>query len=165
MLEKVKEVIKKDILEILTKVMASNNLLNIKVGRNTIYPDSDLFKQLKLMTRNDGDLVYDLMLNDYVKYIEAGRRPYDRVSNRKEAWKHPHGKFPPVEPIVRWARKNGIDTDNTTIYLIRRSIAAYGIRPRPFLDEFFEKIGDEFETNWSVEIFNSITKKLDDFFK
>lgn len=151
MLEKVKDIIKKDILELLTKVMASNNLLNVKVGRNTIYPDSDLFKQLKLMTRNDGDLVYDLMLNDYVKYIEDGRKP--------------HSKFPPVEPIVRWARKNGISTNNTTIYLIRRSIAEDGIRPRPFLDDFFKKMDNEFDKNWSDEIFNSITKKLDDFFK
>lgn len=140
-----------DILEIARMILESNNLINNKVGRNTIAPDSDLYKDLKVLARDDGDIVFDLMLNDYLVFIESGRRA--------------GAKFPPVEPIVRWAKKRGIPTDNSTIFLIRRAISRDGISPRPFMAYIFEEMDERWDNEWSDKIFDKIMERIDNFFK
>ena len=138
----------KDIMDIVRVVMESNLLDNHKVGRNTII-SSDIYKNLQVITKNDGDLVFDILLNDYLTYIESGRRK--------------GAKMPPVEPIVRWARSRGIPTDNSTIYLIRRAISRDGIAPRPFMATVMEQIDLNME-NLYDKIFDEITKLINDFF-
>lgn len=150
-LDKVIKVIANDILEIARMILESNNLINEKVGKNTIAPDSDLYKTLQVKATNDGDVVFDLMLNDYLVFIESGRRA--------------GAKFPPVEPIVRWAKKRGIPTDNNTIYLIRRAISRDGIQPRPFMAYIFEEMDDRWDSNWADSIFDKIMEEIDNFFK
>lgn len=150
MLKQVEKAILTDIKSILIKVMSSDLLINKKAGHNTIYPDSDLFKQLKTVSTNDGDLVFDIMLNDYVKYIESGRRP--------------KRKFPPIEPIVNWCKKHGIPTDNSTVFLIRRAIARDGIQPRPFMYKVFEMTDSAFDDKWSEVMFDEILTKINEFF-
>ena len=142
--------ISRDIMELVRMVMESNNLINKKVGRNTIAPDSDIYKSLLVKTTNDGDLVFDIMLNDYLKFIESGRRA--------------GAKFPPVAPIVAWAKKKGIPTDNSTIFLIRRAISRDGIAPRPFMAYVFEEIDQSWDDVWSDKLFNKIIEELDKFF-
>lgn len=142
--------ISKDIMELVRMVMESNNLINTKVGRNTIAPDSDIYKSLQVKATNDGDLVFDIMLNDYLTFIESGRRK--------------GAKFPPVEPIVKWARKRGIPTDNSTIFLIRRAISRDGIRPRPFMQFVLEEIDTSWNDGWANKIFKIITEELDKYF-
>lgn len=126
----------KDIMDIVRAVMESNI-------------DSDSYKNLKVIAKNDGDLVFDILLNDYLTYIESGRRK--------------GAKMPPVEPIVRWARSRGIPTDNSTIYLIRRAISRDGIAPRPFMATVMEQIDLNME-NLYDKIFDEITKLINDFF-
>lgn len=126
----------KDIMDIVKAVMESN------IG-------SDSYKNLKVIAKNDGDLVFDILLNDYLTYIESGRRK--------------GAKMPPVEPIVRWARSRGIPTDNSTIYLIRRAISRDGIAPRPFMATVMEQIDLNME-NLYDKIFDEITKLINDFF-
>lgn len=138
----------KDIMDIVRVVMESNLLDNHKVGRNTI-TGSDIYKNLQVIAKNDGDLVFDILLNDYLTYIESGRRK--------------GAKMPPVEPIVRWARSRGIPTDNSTIYLIRRAISRDGIAPRPFMATVMEQIDLNME-NLYDKIFDEITKLINDFF-
>ena len=138
----------KDIMDIVRVVMESNLLDNHKVGRNTII-SSDIYKNLQVITKNDGDLVFDILLNDYLTYIESGRRK--------------GAKMPPVEPIVRWARSRGIPTDNSTIYLIRRAISRDGIAPRPFMATVMEQIDLNME-NLYDKTFDEITKSINDFF-
>ena len=126
----------KDIMDIVRAVMESN------IG-------SDSYKNLKVIAKNDGDLVFDIILNDYLEFIESGRRK--------------GADMPPVEPIVRWAKKHGIPTDNGTIYLIRRAISRDGIAPRPFMTTVMEQI-DLNMPNWYDKIFDEITKLINDFF-
>lgn len=126
----------KDIMDIVRAVMESN------IG-------SDSYKNLKVIAKNDGDLVFDILLNDYLTYIESGRRK--------------GADMPPVEPIVRWARSRGIPTDNSTIFLIRRAISRDGIAPRPFMATVMEQI-DLNMPNWYDKIFDEITKLINDFF-
>ena len=126
----------KDIMDIVRVVMESNI-------------DSDSYKNLKVIAKNDGDLVFDIILNDYLGFIESGRRK--------------GADMPPVEAIVEWAKKHGIPTDNSTIFLIRRAISRDGIAPRPFMATVMEQI-DLNMPNWYDKIFDEITKLINDFF-
>ena len=92
----------------------------------------------------------ELLLNDYVQYIESGRKK--------------GSKFPPLEPIVKWAKKRGIKTDNSTMFLIRRAIAEDGIKPRPFMYKVLNTIDKKWDGEWSSELFQELTKIIDEFF-
>ena len=137
-----------DVMNITADIMASSMLVNDKVGRNTIAPDSNIFKEM--YAKASGNIVIQLLLNDYVQYIESGRKA--------------GSKFPPIQPIVQWAKKRGIPTDNSTIFLIRRAIAEDGIRPRPFMYKVLETIDNKWDGEWSSELFNELTKIIDEFF-
>ncbi len=140
----------RDIAKIVRAVMDSNVGVNSKTGRNTL-SESDIYRQLSVMSTSDGDLVFDIMLNDYIQFIENGRRK--------------GAKFPPVEPIVRWCRQKGIPTDNSTIYLIRRAISRDGIQPRPIMAKVFEELDRSWDGEWSDRLFDIIMEKVDNFFK
>ena len=137
-----------DVMTITADIMASSMLVNDKVGRNTISPNSDIYKEM--YAKASGNIVIQLLLNDYVQYIESGRK---RGS-----------KFPPIQPIVNWAKKRGIPTDNSTIFLIRRAIAEDGIKPRPFMYKVLDTIDKKWDGEWSSELFNELTKIIDEFF-
>ena len=136
-----------DVMNITADIMASNLMLN-KKGINTIAPDSKIFKEM--YAKASGNIVIQLLLNDYVQYIESGRKA--------------GSKFPPIQPIVQWAKKRGIPTDNSTIFLIRRAIAEDGIRPRPFMYKVLDTIDSKWDGEWSSELFQELTKIIDEFF-
>ena len=137
-----------DVMNITADIMASSMLVNDKVGRNTISPNSDIYKEM--YAKASGNIVIQLLLNDYVQYIESGRKA--------------GSKFPPIQHIVQWAKKRNIPTDNSTIFLIRRAIAEDGIRPRPFMYKVLETIDKKWDGEWSSELFNELTKIIDEFF-
>lgn len=138
----------KDIMALVRMVMESNVGINSKVGVNTLV-NSQIYKTLSVRATNDGDLIFDIILNDYLVYIENGRRK--------------GAKMPPIEPIVRWARSKGIPTDNSTIYLIRRAISRDGIKARPFMAHVMEEIDREWD-GVADELFNKIMEEIDKFF-
>ena len=137
-----------DVMTITADIMASSMLVNDKVGRNTIAPNSDIYKEM--YAKASGNIVIQLLLNDYVQYIESGRKA--------------GSKFPPIQPIVNWAKKRDIPTDNSTIFLIRRAIAEDGIKPRPFMYKVLNTIDKKWDGEWSSELFNELTKIIDEFF-
>ena len=139
----------KDLMQLVRMVMESNVGINQKVGRNTL-TSSQIYKTLSVKATNDGDLIFDIVLNDYIQFIESGRRK--------------GAKFPPVEPIVRWARSRGIPTDNSTIFLIRRAISRDGIKPRPFMAHVLEEIDREWDEQLADELFDEIMKIITEFF-
>ena len=96
------------------------------------------------------DLIFDIILNDYLTFIESGRRK--------------GAKMPPVEPIVKWARSRGIPTDNSTIFLIRRAISRDGIKPRPLMQYVFEEIDREWDDSLADKLFNQIIEIIDKYF-
>lgn len=133
----------KDIMKLVHAVMEGQEFASNKSS-------SDIYKNLQVNATNDGDLVFDIILNDYLKFIESGRRK--------------GADMPPVEPIVKWAKKHGIPTDNGTIFLIRRAISRDGIAPRPFMDKVFADIDDVWDKNWADELFDEIMRMINDFF-
>ena len=136
-----------DVMTITADIMASNLMLN-KKGINTIAPNSDIFKQM--YAKASGNIVIQLLLNDYVQYIESGRKA--------------GSKFPPIEAIRKWAKKKLGKEDNSTIFLIRRKIVEDGIKPRPFMYKVLETIDKKWDGEWSSELFNELTKIIDEFF-
>lgn len=150
MLSSVMMAMAKDLMNIVRDVLSSDLLINHKVGRNTII-DSSLFKEVAVKSHvGDDNPIVSFMLNDYVQYIESGRRA--------------GSKMPPLEPIVQWARKRGIPTDSRTMFAIRKKIAEDGIRPRPFMDRVWEICDREWDESWSDLLFNEIMKLIDEFF-
>lgn len=139
----------KDLMTLVRMVMESNVGINQKVGANTLI-GSEIYNTLSVKATNDGDLVFDIILNDYIQYIESGRRK--------------GAKFPPIEPIVRWCKKHGIPTDNSTIFLIRRAISRDGIKPRPILQYVFDEVDREWNDSLADELFNKIMEEIDKFF-
>ena len=139
----------KDLMTLVRMVMESNIGINDKVGKNTL-TNSEIYKTLQVKATNDGDLVFDIILNDYLVFIESGRRK--------------GAKFPPIEPIVRWARSRGIPTDNSTIFLIRRAISRDGVKPRPILQYVFEEVDYQWNNNLADKLFESIIEVIDKFF-
>ena len=133
----------KDIMQLVHAVMDGQDLDSNKSS-------SGIYKNLQVKATNDGDLVFDIILNDYLKFIESGRRK--------------GADMPPVKPIIEWAKKHGIPTDNGTIYLIRRAISRDGIAPRPFMDKVFADIDDVWDKNWADELFDEIMRMINDFF-
>ena len=142
------KVFAEDVMNITADIMASSVMVNNKVGRNTIAPNSDIFKEM--YAKASGNIVIELLLNNYVKYIESGRKK--------------GSKFPPIEAIRQWAKKKLGKTDNLTIYKIRSAIVRDGIKPRPFMYKVLETIDKKWDGEWSSELFNELTKIIDEFF-
>lgn len=138
----------KDLMQLVRMVMESNVGINSKTGSNTLI-NSQIYNTLSVKATNNGDLIFDIILNDYLVYIENGRRK--------------GAKMPPIEPIIRWAKSKGIPTDNSTIYLIRRAIARDGIKARPFMAHVMEEMDREWN-GLADEIFNVIMEETDKFF-
>lgn len=140
----------KDIMALVRMVMESNVGVNSKTGSNTLV-NSNIYNTLSVKATNDGDLVFDIILNDYLVYIENGRRK--------------GAKMPPIEPIVRWCRQHGIPSDNSTVFLIRRAISRDGIKARPFMAHVMDELDGYWNDGWADEVFNKIMEQIDKFFK
>jgi hypothetical protein len=139
-------VIASHILDLFRVVMATDTGINIKVNINTLM-NSKLANSMKLYVEKQADPVVGVYLNHYVDYIERGRRP--KV-----------GKMPPASAIIPWARKNGIPTDASTIFLICRAIWRDGIAPRPVMAEVGALIsGGALDTDID-NLFDAIFTKL-----
>ena len=136
-----------DVMNITADIMASNLMLN-KKGINTIAPDSKIFKEME--AKASGNIVIELLLNNYVKYIESGRKK--------------GSKLPPIEAIRNWAKNKLGKEDNLTIYKIRSAIVRDGIKPRPFMYKVLETIDKKWDGEWSSELFQELTKIIDEFF-
>lgn len=137
-----------DVMNITADIMASSVMVNNKVGRNTIAPDSNIFKEMK--AKASGNIVIELLLNNYVKYIESGRKK--------------GSKLPPIEAIRQWAKNKLGKEDNLTIYKIRSAIVRDGIKPRPFMYKVLNTIDKKWDGEWSSELFQELTKIIDEFF-
>lgn len=133
---------------IVLAVMSSDIGVNKKVGKNTLV-DSDIFNSVGV--KSDDIEVVTLLVNDYIDYIEHGRSA---------------GSFPPPQAIAEWCSRKGLPTDNSTVFLICRSIYEKGIAPRPIFDGsegVWETIESVFDA-WAEDIFNAITSGLTEYF-
>lgn len=157
-LREVLEELGNEVIKHFREVMDSNMGINPKTGTNTL-KDSNLYKQMDMKVYPDREMV-EVLINSYAEYVDMGRMSHAEVKTGNFT-PMKNGGFPPLNVLRDWAQRKGIPTDNRTLYLIGRSIAINGIRPRPvfsyawrdledmlpeYLDKLFEAIiGDLIE--------------------
>lgn len=139
--------IKDEILALFRLILESEYGINEKIGRNTL-GDSNLAKEAKVESNTPNE--YLLFYNDYLEYIESGRKPFARKV--------------PVQALIQWARRKGINDDSSTIYAIRESIYKYGIKARPLLIHFERELDVLFDKDIFDKLFDNLTKILDNYF-
>lgn len=121
---------------------------------------SELINSVQYIYEQNGNSYsVSLSLKEYWKYVEYGRRP---------------GKFPPPSAIRKWIEvkpviprplKNGkLPTLNQLTYLISRSIAEKGIRPKNILEKTLEEINKEYEDKISEALSLDLSNSLDEVF-
>lgn len=81
---------------------------------------------------------------DYYIYIEKGRAA---------------GKFPPIEAIKKWMIAKKIPNTSGRAYLIARSIAKNGIRPKPYLDNI-KKLLPSFNDDIKIAIEKDVKEAM-----
>lgn len=146
---RIANIIANDICNLVREVMSGDTGINTKVNRNTL-TDSELFKSVKATAK--GDIVVDLLLNDYIIYVESGRRA--------------GAKMPPFKVIQNWCERKGLPTDVSTVWAICRAIARDGIAPRPVMATVFSAMdGEQWSGKWLDDVFNEICEILDNYFR
>ena len=157
-LEQALEELGNEVIKHFREIMNSDMGINSKTGTNTL-KDSNLYKQMDMKVYPDREMV-EVLINSYAEYVDMGRMSHAEVKTGNFKPMKNSG-FPPLDVLRDWAQRKGIPTDNRTLYLIGRSIAINGIRPRPvfsyawrdleemlpeYLDKLFEAIiGDLIE--------------------
>jgi hypothetical protein len=127
-----------DLLTPLTKVIR-------QILINKGLKDSRLIENFTISFR-DNDVIIELP--NYAIFIDKGRKP--------------NSKLPPVDVISRWIKMKSIIvpngfTQNSFAFVIAKSIAKNGIRPRPFIDILKDSVFDI--------IFEYISLKTDNLLK
>ena len=146
---RIANIIANDICNLVREVMSGDTGINTKVNRNTL-TDSELFKSVKATAK--GDIVIELLLNDYIIYVESGRRA--------------GAKMPPFRVIQNWCERKGLPTDVGTVWAICRAIARDGIAPRPVMATVFNSMDNQqWSGKWLDDVFNEICEVLDNYFR
>lgn len=113
--------------------------------KNVNLEDSNLYKDLKVEVNENSD-IFKVLYNDYLEYIEEGRKP--------------KAKKVPIKNIIEWCKRKGIGSDNNTAYAIQQSIYMKGIPARPILINVDKNIDMYWMNKWSDDIFQEIIKKI-----
>lgn len=134
MINEIYKAIQEDIQDIFQQALKNVNL-----------EDSNLYKELKVEV-NDSSDIFKVLYNDYLEYIEEGRKP--------------KAKKVPIKNIIEWCKRKGIGSDNNTAYAIQQSIYMKGIPARPILINVDKNIDMQWMNKWSDDIFQEIIKKI-----
>lgn len=146
------KVIADEVVAIVRAVLDSPAGINVKVNRNTLGKDkSRLYDDVVANLLASEDIVVSLLVNDYIKFIESGRRA--------------GAKLPPFQPIYEWCKRKGLPSDNSTVWAICKAISRDGIAPRPIMSNVLSIIDNRWDNEWSDSIFEEITKELDKIFQ
>ena len=137
--------IAKELMIVWRQLMASDYAINVK--SNTTLQFSNLDNTAKI---EENDWTYNLFYNDYLQYVEQGRKPRARKV--------------PIRPLIDWMKRKHISDDVGVAYAIRESIYQLGIPARPLLDPFGDMLDDRFDKKLYDEIFNTIITELDKYF-
>jgi len=133
---------------------------------------------------DNGDLNLRINIPEYGKFVDEGRRPWGRNVPSDRMWNTRGNKFPPVKPIEDWIKSKGLPqfriqkewksagnrggrwiSHSSRLFLIRRSIAVRGIKPRPFihyaydnLEALFTEIGSAAAVDVAVNLQNTFNE-------
>lgn len=147
---KIVEALASEILTLAQLIMEDGSIgTNPKAGRNTLR-DSVLKNGIGQEV-NAENAVIQTFFNHYIDYIENTRAPKS-------------GKMPPISTLRDWAEKNGIATDNSTLYLIARAIWRDGHEGRPILATLEQEIDSLFDKEYYDKLFEALIEDLTKYF-
>lgn len=135
-------------------IMDSDVGINEKVNKNTL-KDSLLKSDIMQVISESDNVVIQTLFNHYIVYLEWDRPPFYKKTTG----------IPPIKALIPWARKNGISTDNGTLYAIAYAIFRDGHKGRPILATLDNNVNNYWNDKWSEELFQAIIKELTDYFK
>lgn len=132
--------IAEDILSLAHLILDENGLKN-----------SALREDARCTVEASGNPVISVVFNDYINYIESGRKPDS-------------GSVPPISALRDWAQRKGIPTTNDVLYAIAETIRRQGMAPRPILAMLEQEIEKSFENEWADRLFEAVVNELQVFF-
>lgn len=142
-----------DLLALANLVLEDDSVsTNTKIGRNTLKDSAlrgDLFATIS--QTNGEDPVITAFFNHYVVYLEWTRPPM-------------YGKRPPISALKDWADRKGIPSDASTLAAIANAIWRDGHAGRPIFATMDAQVDSLFSTDWSDQLYSTITAQLDNFF-
>lgn len=159
-LREVLEELGNEVIKHFREVMDSDMGINPKTGTNTLN-GSNLYKQMDMKVYPDMEMV-EVLINSYAEYVDMGRMSHAEVKTGKFTPMKNSG-FPPLNVLRDWAQRKGIPTDNRTLYLIGRSIAINGIRPRPVFSYAWRDL-DDLLVDYLDNLFEVIITELTEWF-
>jgi hypothetical protein len=148
------EVIGKEIVKLAQYIMDSDIGINEKVSKNTL-KDSKLKSDILTNIIENDNIVINTLFNNYIVYLEWDRPPFYKKTTG----------IPPIKALIPWARKNGISTDNSTLYAIAYAIFRDGHKGRPILAMLDKNVDNYWNDKWANDLFESIIKELNNYFK
>lgn len=113
--------------------------------------DSALKDDVRCTVDASGNTVIRILFNDYIEYIENGRKPNSNMA-------------PPVSDLREWAQRKGIPATNDVLYAISETLRKQGMAPRPILARLEEQIENSFSREWADQLFEAIVEELEAFF-
>ncbi|QIK55056.1 hypothetical protein G7051_12180 [Dysgonomonas sp. HDW5B] len=137
---KVLKAIAEDVLALAHLILDENGLKN-----------SALRNGVRYTVECSDNPVITILFNDYVEYIENGRKPNS-------------GEAPPISDLREWAQRKGIPATNDVLYAIAETIKKQGMAPRPVLAVLEQQIEDSFSNEWADQLFEAIMEELEVFF-
>lgn len=127
---------------------------------NNINSSGNLYNTLRSqVVVNNQTITGDLILNDYWKYIESGRKP---------------GRFPNINAIKEWIRQKPVIPDGRSgklpttdqlAFLISRKIATKGIQGKNILERAIEILEARYSKVIEDKVTQEVTKQVDNQLK
>lgn len=154
LINKTFKAINEDALAIFKLILEDDTIsFNERARKNTL-KDSRLYDSLSTKSI-DNTYTINIFYNDYLKYIQTGRKPKARKV--------------PVKALYEWAKRKGLLTNNATqdnkfIYAVRNSIYVRGIKPRPVQEQLNRQMLEIWHTEWSDKLFEALTYNITKFF-
>ena len=126
------------------------------------YARGKLYKTIDytITSQNDSYLV-TINLEEYWKNISYGRKPGSRMPpvSAIENWIKVRKIIP--RPVALKSGKQRVPTIQQLAYVIARSIAKNGIRPRPFMRESINQTIEDFTSKLSAAIREDVLENLE----
>jgi len=130
----------------LLEAIAETYVENVKTEMIAVgLQDSDIIEEV---TYKINGYTIELIIPEYYKYIESGRRPLS--------------KRVPIIPLLKWMIKKGIakGKENKVVWAIREAIFKRGIRPRPFLQNAIDSTEAEVKELLAIDFQEIIDEKI-----
>lgn len=99
----------------------------------------------------DNPTVIEALFDNYVNYIENGRKPRSGIP-------------PPISALLEWATSRGISTENGILYAIANAIWRDGREGRPVLSKLYDEVGKIFDKEYYNKLFDAVIQQLTKFF-